>query len=182
MIPFNLISRPAHAYSELSSTDRGLVQAILSVAGFSGINICYMFLFTDLPPSQPGLEWAWKVGIGVGILLAVATAFFMWLYFIAGIFLILSLLGTVPSFAPITRVVGASFFFLFMGRSLTIVLRLIGFSAVAGPWVYSAFLIWALLAMAYGLKSSLRIPGIDVGFAVVVPMIGLELLFLFLFA
>lgn len=181
MTLFNLLFQPARAYSDMSSTNRGLVQAILSVAGFSAANVSFMLLFAEFPPIQPGFEWAWKVGILVGILIALAVAFLLWLYFVTGIFLILSLFGTVPNLAPITRVVGLSFFFLFLGRSLTIVLQFAGLSPAASPWVYSVFLIWALLAMAYGLKSALRIPWIDAGFAVVVPVIGIELLSLWLF-
>jgi hypothetical protein len=139
-----------------------------------------MLLFTEFPPIQPGFKWAWKLGILVGILIALAVAFLLWLYFVTGVFLILSLFGTVPNFAPITRVVGLSFFFLFLGRSLTIVLQFAGLSLAASPWVYSVFLIWALLAMAYGLKSALRIPVTNAGIAVVVPMIIIELLSLWL--
>ena len=181
MTLFNLLFQPARAYSDMSSTNRGLVQAILSVAGFSAANVSFMLLFAEFPPIQPGLEWAWKLGILVGILIALAVAFLLWLYFVTGIFLILSLLGTVQNFAPITRVVGLSFFFLFLGRSLTIVLQFVGLSPAASPWVYSVFLIWALLAMAYGLKSALRIPVTNAGIAVVVPMIMIELLSLWLF-
>lgn len=180
MTLFNLLFQPARAYSDMSSTNRGLVQAILSVAGFSAANVSFMLLFTEFPPIQPGFKWAWKLGILVGILIALAVAFLLWLYFVTGVFLILSLLGTVPNFAPITRVVGLSFFFLFLGRSLTIVLQFAGLSLAASPWVYSVFLIWALLAMAYGLKSALRIPVTNAGIAVVVPMIIIELLSLWL--
>ncbi len=181
MILFNLLFQPSRAYSELSTSKHVLFQAVLSVAGFSVTNICHVFLFAEFPPIQPDFEWAWKVGILVGILIALAVAFLLWLYFVTGVFLVLSLFGTVPSFAPITRVVGLSFFFLFLGRSLTIVLQFAGLSTAASPWVYSVFLIWALLAMAYGLKSVLRIPGIDAAFAVAVPTIGIELLSLWLF-
>lgn len=181
MTLFNLLFQPARAYSDMSSTNRGLVQAILSVAGFSAANVSFMLLFAEFPPIQPGFEWAWKVGILVGIFVALAVAFLLWLYFVTGIFLVLSLFDIVPNFAPITRVVGVSFFFLFLGRSLTIVLQFAGFSPAASPWIYSVFLIWALLAMAYGLKSALRIPMTKAGIAVVVPVIGIELLLLLLF-
>lgn len=181
MTLLDLLFRPARAYSKLSTTDHGLFQAILSVAGFSVTNICHVFLFGQLPPIQSHLDWAWKIGLVVGILAALALAFLLWLYLGVGIFLMISIFGTVPNFTPLIRVVGLSFFFLFLGRSLTIALQLAGVSAAAATWVYSAFLIWGLLAMASGLISALRIPVIDAGLAVGVPMIGIELLSLWLF-
>lgn len=181
MTLLNLLFQPSRAYSELSTSKHGLFQAVLSVAGFSVTNVCHVFLFAELPPIQPGFDWAWKIGMAVGILVALALAFLLWVHFGVGIFLILSLFGIVPYFAPLMRVVGLSFFFLFLGRSLTIALQFAGLSSAAATWIYSAFLIWALLAMAYGLKSVLRIPAIDVGIAVAVPMIGIELLSLWLF-
>lgn len=181
MTLLNLLFQPSRAYSELSTSKHVLFQAVLSVAGFSVTNICHVFLFAELPPIQPDFDWAWKIGMVVGILVALALAFLLWLYFGVGVFLILSLFSTVPNFAPLIRVVGLSFFFLFLGRNLTIALQFAGLSPSAATWVYSAFLIWALLAMAYGLKSVLQIPGIDAAFAVAVPMIGIELLSLWLF-
>jgi hypothetical protein len=181
MTLLNLLFRPARAYSELGTSNQGLFQAVLSVACFSATNICYVFLFSEPPPIQAGFDWAWKIGVVIGIFVALAAAFLLWLYFGVGIFLILSLFDTVPYFAPIFRVVGLSFFFLFLGRSLTIALQLVGLSSPAAAWIYSAFLILTLLAMAYGLKSVLRIPATDAGIAVVVPMIVIELLSLWLF-
>ena len=181
MTLLKLLFRPSHAYTKLGTSNQGLSLAFLSVTGFSITNICHVFLFAELPPIQPDLDWAWKIGIFVGILVALAMAFLLWLYFGVGVFLILSLFGTVPNFAPLIRVVGLSFFFLFLGRSLTIALQFAGLSSAAATWIYSAFLIWALLAMAYGLKSVLRIPATDVGIAVAVSMIGIEFLSLWLF-
>lgn len=174
----SLLFRPERAYRELSGTNRGLVQAGLIVISLAVVNVFHFILFNELPPVQPGLEWTWKVGVVIGTVVAVALIFLLWLYFVAASFLVLSLFGKVPNFAPITRVMGLSFFFLLLGRIAAILLQIAGISHAAANWIYSAFLIWALLEMALGLKSALRIPVIDAGFAVVLPAIVLELLVL----
>lgn len=172
----SLLFRPERAYRELSGTNRGLVQAGLIVIALAVVNFFHFILFNELPPVQPGLEWTWKVGVVIGTVVAVALIFLLWLYFVAASFLVLSLFGKVPNFAPITRVVGLSFFFLLLGRIAAILLQIAGISHAAANWIYSVFLIWALLEMALGLKSALRIPVIDAAFAVVLPSIVLELL------
>jgi len=178
----SLISRPERTYKELSGTNRGLAQAGLIVIVLAVVNVSHFILFNELPPVQPGLEWTWKIGVVIGTVVAVALIFLLWLYFVVSSFLVISLFGKVPNFAPITRVVGLSFFFLLLGRIAAILLQIVGISHAATNWIYSAFLIWALLEMALGLKSALRIPAIDAGFAVVLPAIVLELLvFLLIF-
>lgn len=174
----SLLFRPERAYRELSGTNRGLVQAGLIVITLAVVNVFHFILFNELPPVQPGLEWTWKVGVVIGTVVGVALIFILWLYFVAASFLVLSLFGKAPNFAPITRVVGLSFFFLLLGRITAILFQIAGISNTAANWIYSAFLIWAIFEMALGLKYALRIPLIDAGFAVILPTIVLELFIL----
>ncbi len=155
-----------------------MLKVIFVIASFSIINISYMLIFANFPTVQPEFKWAWKIGIAVGIFVSLSIPFLLWLYYIVGVFLITSFLSKVPSFSPIARIVGFSFFFLFLGRSISTGLQIGGISPDIAQWIYTIFLIWALIEMMLGLKSILEISGIDAAFAVVVPTFVLEVFFL----
>lgn len=175
-----VVEAPARWLRTSSEHSAGLFRATLAVVGFSAVNALGIVLRFQLPAVGPDMEWAWRMGVVFGLIVALFAGFLLWLYLVVGVALTLRTLGRVVRLAVVTRLVGLAFFFPFVGMTGLLLLWVVSSPSAVFNGVYVCSVVWGLLALTRSISDAHGISWADTAIALVVPIIVAEVLFVLL--
>ena len=148
--------------------------------GFSGVNTLGIALRFQFPAVGPGMEWAWRMGVAFGLVVALFAGFLLWLYFVVGAALTLRTSGRVVRLAMITRLVGLAFVFPLIGMTGLLLLWAVRAPPVVFNAVYILSVAWGFAALVRAISETHGIPWADALIALIVPIVVIEVFFVVL--
>jgi len=169
-----LVENPAKWLHRMADHSGGLAVAMVMVGTFAVVNLGVALLGIELPQIEQGFAWAWRLGIVLGVILALGAGLVLWLYLTVGAFLTLSLTVKVVSLARLTRLTGIFFAFPLVGK-LVILLLWAADLPILFQSIYLTSVSWGIAVLTRAMARASDLPWSETVFALIVPIIVLEL-------